>query len=126
MADTPEAIRKSIRTYLIVGATLFVCTILTVLVATVPIFDVGKHGFDTADLIVGLAIALFKVTLVAAVFMHLNHEKKMIYWIFFGGCFFAAALYLLTLFAKMDPIRDKYFYGEPSSVSDMNASPTRR
>jgi len=127
MADTPEAIRKSIRTYLIVGAALFVCTVLTVMVATVPIFDVGKHGFDTYDLIVGLGIALFKVTLVAAVFMHLNHEKKSIYWIFFGSFFFAGALYFLTLFAKKDPIRDPLFYGdEKSEVSDMLASPTLR
>ncbi len=126
MADTPEAIRKSIRTYLIVGAALFVCTVLTVMVATIEALDFGKHGFDGIDLIIGLGIALFKVVLVAAIFMHLNHEKKMIYWIFFGSFVFAAALYLLTLFAKKDPIRDPLFYGEPSGVSDMMASPTMR
>ena len=43
MADTPEAVRKSIRTYLFVGAVLFIGTIVTVLVATVPALDVGHQ-----------------------------------------------------------------------------------
>ena len=42
MADTPEAIKKSVRTYLFVGGVLFLGTIITVLVATVPALDVGK------------------------------------------------------------------------------------
>jgi hypothetical protein len=36
--------------------------------------------------------------------MHLNHEKKGIYWIFFGSLFFAAVLIGLFGWAYGDPI----------------------
>lgn len=126
MADTPEAVRKSIRTYLLIGGILFAGTILTVLVATQPILDFGHHGFDTVDCLLGLAIATTKATLVAAIFMHLNHEKKIIYWIFGGAFVFAAALYGLTALAKSDPIRDPLFYGGRSTTPAPLASPTLR
>jgi hypothetical protein len=45
---------------------LFIGTIVTVLVATVPALDVGHHGFDIWDAILGLAIAATKASLVAA------------------------------------------------------------
>jgi len=115
MADSPEEIQKAVRTYLVIGAALFLGTVLTVLVATYPPFDIGRHGFDKADCILGLAIACTKATLVALVFMHLNHEKKAVYWIFGGSFVFVAALYLLTAWTKSDPIHDPLFYGKPSA-----------
>lgn len=115
MADTPEAIRKSIRTYLFVGGVLFLGTIITVLVATQPSLDFGRHGFDAMDAVVGFSIAAVKASLVAAIFMHLNHEKKAIYWIFGSGIVFVIALFGLTALAKSDPIFDPLFYGEKTS-----------
>ncbi len=112
MADSPEAIRKSIRKYLIVGAILFAGTVLTVLVATVPALDIGGHGFDIYDCILGLAIATTKASFVAVVFMHLSDEKKAVYWIFFGAIFFCACLYFITAWTKADPIHDPLFYGD--------------
>jgi caa(3)-type oxidase subunit IV len=109
MADTPEAIRKSIRIYLMVGAVLFIGTVLTVMVATVPWMDVGRHGFDWKDAVLGLLIAATKASLVAAVFMHLNHERKAVYWIFASGIVFCIALFALIGLAKQDPIHDPYF-----------------
>lgn len=126
MADTPEAIRKSIRTYLFIGLILFAGTIATVLVATVPWLDVGGHGFDTMDAILGLAIATTKASLVAAVFMHLNHEKKAVYWIFGSGLVFVCWLFALIGFAKKDPIWDPLFYGNQSTTPAPLASPTLR
>jgi caa(3)-type oxidase subunit IV len=126
MADTPEAIRKSLRLYGLIGLVLFAGTIATVLVATVPALDVGGHGFDAADCVLGLLIAMTKATLVAAIFMHLNHEKKAIYWIFGAGGVFVAALYLLTALAKKDPIFDPLFYGQESKTEPFLASPTLR
>ena len=126
MADTPEAVRKSIRTYLLIGAILFVGTILTVLVATLPVLDVGRHGFDMMDCILGLAIATTKATLVAAVFMHLNHERKAVYWIFGGSFVFVIALFGLIALAKSDPIHDPLFYGGRSTTPAPLASPTLR
>ncbi len=104
MADSPEEIKKAVKLYTIIGLVLFVCTGLTVAVATIPALDFGAHGFDMADAIIGLAIASFKASLVAFIFMHLNHEKKMVYWIFFGSLAFGVALILLFAFGFLDPI----------------------
>jgi len=119
MADSPEAIKKSIRTYLIIMGALFVGTILTYFVATSPILDFGGHGFDTVDCVIGLSIATVKASLVAAVFMHLNHEKKAVYYIFFGSFFFVTALGALLALAYVSPIHDKFFpQGKPAHYGD--------
>ena len=110
MANSPEEIKKAVRTYLIVGFILFVGTVTTVLVASYPPFDVGAHGFDKWDCILGLTIATIKATLVAAIFMHLNHEKKAIYWLFGSGICAVISLAGLTALAMGDPIFDKFFY----------------
>ena len=110
MADSPEAIKKATRTYLWVGLVLFIGTILTVAVATVPALDVGIHGFDVLDLLLGMGIATIKASLVALVFMHLNHEKRMIYVLFGLGLLGAIALFFLTWMAFEDPIFFDGFY----------------
>jgi caa(3)-type oxidase subunit IV len=126
MADSVEEIRKSVRTYLVIGAALFLGTILTVAVATVPALDIGHHGFDVWDAILGLAIATTKAILVAVVFMHLNHEKKAIYWIFGSAFVFVVALFGLTALAKKDPIHDPLFYGKESTTPASLTSPSLR
>ena len=116
MADSPEAIQKSLRLYKMIGGVLFAGTVITVMVATVPWLDVGKHGFDLWDMILGLAIASVKASLVAAIFMHLNHEKSLIYWLFGFGIFFALAMAVLIGLAKSDPIHYNGFgNGQPGS-----------
>lgn len=114
--DSPEAIKKATRLYLFIGGVLFAGTAITVAVATVPWLDFGKHGFDTMDLCIGLAIATVKATLVALIFMHLNHEKRLVYWLFSFGL--VAAFFMVTLIglAKWDPIRYNGFWnGQPGS-----------
>ncbi|WP_411825843.1 cytochrome C oxidase subunit IV family protein [Luteolibacter sp. AS25] len=114
MANSVEEIQKAKKTYILVFLALLVGTVLTVLVADPPSFlywlDVGKHGFDPWDAVVGLCIATTKATLVALIFMHLNHEKKSIYWIFFGSFFFCACMAGLIALAKSSPIFDTFFY----------------
>ena len=104
MADTPEEIKKSLKFYKIIGGCLFVGTVLTVLVATVPALDFGAHGFDAADAVLGLAIASVKASLVLFIFMHYFHEKSLIKWIFYGSLVFGAILILLFAFGFLDPI----------------------
>ena len=114
MADSIEAIQKAKKTYLLVFGALLVGTVLTVLVAEAPGWlywlDVGKHGFDIWDAVLGIIIATTKATLVAAIFMHLNHEKKLIYFVFFGAIFFFGAMGALFALAETSPILDTYFY----------------
>ena len=110
MQSDPIAIQKTVKLYLLIGLALFVCTALTVAVATVPALDFGKHGFDTYDCVIGLLIATFKASLVGAIFMHLNHERKTVYWVFGGAFVFFFFLAFLTLLAKSDPIHYDGFF----------------
>ena len=96
MADSPEEIRKTLKTYTMVGATLLVFTCITVAVA-----------YLTPSITVGLLIATFKAGLVAAVFMHLNSEKPTIYKILFFTFIFVSGLMLLFMLALHDPITIK-------------------
>ncbi len=51
---------------------------------------------------VGLTIAFIKGYLVAANFMHLNSEKKMIYWILLLTIFFLALLLFIPLLCDLN------------------------
>ncbi len=105
------------RLYLLVGAILFGGTIATVAVATVPWLDIGEHGFDKWDMGLGLMIAAFKASLVALIFMHLNHEKRLIYWLGGLATMHAIGMATFTLLAEADTTHDPDFYrgtrGEP-------------
>ncbi|YCM44375.1 cytochrome C oxidase subunit IV family protein [Verrucomicrobiaceae bacterium 227] len=105
MADSIEEIKKKKKLYMVIGGLLFIFTGITVAVASVESLDFGEHGFDHVDAIIGLVIAAFKATLVMLIFMHLNHEKKLIY--FFYGLALVMAFFcmFLTGWAKSDPIR---------------------
>ena len=72
MHSDPAEIKKSIRTYGIVGGMLLVFTAITVAVNQV-------HLAVPFAITVALIIATMKGSMVASIFMHLNHEKKWIY-----------------------------------------------
>ena len=72
-SDAAE-IKKSIRTYMMVGAALLVFTVITVAVNQVHLGSVAMN------VTVALIIASMKGSMVAAVFMHLSHEKRWIYF----------------------------------------------
>jgi cytochrome c oxidase subunit 4 len=65
-------VRNSIRGYMMVGAALLVFTAITVAVNQV-------HLAIPFAITVALIIATMKGSMVAAVFMHLSHEKRWIY-----------------------------------------------
>lgn len=66
-------IDKTIRSYKIVGVSLYALTVITVAVSYIELPPIGAVAL-------GLAVALVKGTLVAGVFMHLFSEKFLIYW----------------------------------------------
>ena len=72
MHSDHDSIKKSVRTYMMVGAALFVFTGITVAVNQV-------HLAVPAAITVALIIATMKGSMVASIFMHLSHEKKWIY-----------------------------------------------
>ena len=72
MHSDPAAIKKTIRTYWMIGAALFVFTGITVAVNQV-------HLAVPLAITIALIIATMKGSMVASVFMHLSHEQKWIY-----------------------------------------------
>ena len=72
MSSDASSVKQSIRTYMMIGAALFVFTGITVAVNQV-------HLAVPLAITVALIIAGTKGTMVASVFMHLSHEKKWIY-----------------------------------------------
>ena len=78
---SPEAIKKQVRTYIAVFAALAGLTVLTVGVSYL-------HLSLRAAITLALAIATVKGTLVAAFFMHLISEKKIIWLVLAFAAFF--------------------------------------
>lgn len=105
MADTPEAINKAKKLYTFIGLLLFFFTAITVAVATIEALDFGGHGFDIVDAVLGLIIAAFKASLVMIIFMHLNHERPLVYFVFILGLVMAFFCMWLIGWSKSDPIR---------------------
>ena len=87
--------------YFGVGAALFVLTILTVWTAKfMPelIFEYTKMQLTpTLAIIIALAIAILKASLVCGFFMHLHYDKPLNRATFLSGLFFLALFFLFTL-----------------------------
>lgn len=95
MHADPAEVKKTIRKYLMIGGALFVFTVITVLANRV-------HLAVPLAITVALIIASIKGSMVAAVFMHLSHEKKWIY----GSLFLTVAFFLILIFIPLFTISD--------------------
>lgn len=104
MADNVEEIQKSIKKYLWIGFILMVFTAITVWLSTV---ELPTHSMN---IIVGMIVATFKASLVCLIFMHLNHERPLIYKVLAFTVVFCFALFVLFVCAKDDPLVFKDFY----------------
>ncbi|MDQ2866883.1 MAG: cytochrome C oxidase subunit IV family protein [Verrucomicrobiota bacterium] len=93
-----EHVGAHVRKYLLVGATLLAFTLITVALSYV------NFGTMKANVAVALAVATFKAGLVAAIFMHLSAEKRLIYRILVFTGFFVFGLFWLTYLAWYNPI----------------------
>ncbi len=91
-------VSKHIRAYLMVGATLITFTAITVFLSYV------NFGTMKANVAVAMIVATFKAGLVAAIFMHLSNEKRMIYRILMFTAFFVLGLFFLIYLAWYDPV----------------------
>ncbi len=85
-----EAIKKSVRTYLVVFTSLAALTALTVAVSYLDI----STGLA---IMVALMIAAVKASLVAMFFMHLIDERQAIYSILLLTAFFFVVLIFVPL-----------------------------
>ena len=91
-------VSKHVKKYLMVGGLLLLFTVITVFLSYV---NFGSHK---ANMAVGMLVATFKAGLVAAIFMHLSAEKRLIYRVLIFTGFFVLALFWLTYLAWYDPI----------------------
>ena len=85
MEHTAEEIKKHVRVYIAVFAALAVLTIVTVAVSYL-------HLPTPQAVLVALTVAAVKGSLVAAYFMHLVSERKIIFSILLLTAFFLAVL----------------------------------
>jgi cytochrome c oxidase subunit IV len=76
-------------TYLAIISTLLVLTILTVVAATI---DLGKF-----NIVVALAIATLKASLVVLFFMHAKYSPKRTQLVIIAGIFWLAILLFMTM-----------------------------
>ncbi|HWW82929.1 MAG TPA: cytochrome C oxidase subunit IV family protein, partial [Vicinamibacterales bacterium] len=104
-------VRKTVRTYLTVGALLFLGTAITVaanrLQLVVPL-----------AITVALIIATVKGSMVASVFMHLSHEKKWVYGALLLTVAFFVVLMLVPLLTISDTIGSPLVPGGVASHGD--------
>jgi caa(3)-type oxidase subunit IV len=83
--NSPEAIRREIRKYLYVFGALALLTIITVAIAQL-------HLPTWQAIALALVVATVKGSLVAAFFMHLITERKLIYVVLLFTVFFFGVL----------------------------------
>ena len=86
-----------VKNYLMVFGALLVLTVITVAVSYV-------HLPTTPAVALGLTIAVAKAALVAMFFMHLNHERRLIYVALILTVVLFAALIGLTLWSETDHV----------------------
>jgi cytochrome c oxidase subunit 4 len=79
----------------VVFVTLMVMTVLTVAVSYF-------HMPVGLAILVALVIASFKGSLVASVFMHLSHERKVIYWVLLLTVIFFIVLMAIPSISQWD------------------------
>src|ERR1700741_4714272 len=89
-------VQKHVKGYLMVGGTLLLFTLITVALSYV------NFGTHKANIAVAMLVATFKAGLVAAIFMHLAAEKRLIYRILIFTGFFVLGLFWLTFLAWYD------------------------
>ena len=95
--DSVDDIKKSVKTYFMIFGALMVLTIITVGVSYV-------HLPVAAAVTVALIVATIKGSLVARYFMHLLHERKVIYWVLALTVIFFVFMMFVPLLTNSDKI----------------------
>ena len=104
-AHSADDIKKSVKTYMAVFAALMVFTIITVGVSYV-------HLPIAAAVTVALVVAGIKGSLVALFFMHLLHERKVIYWVLA----LTVVFFIFLMFVPLLTISDKIPGTTPGTI----------
>ena len=96
-AHATDDIRSHVKTYLMVFGALMVLTIVTV---AVSYLDLAVP----MAILVALVVATIKGSLVALFFMHLSHERKLIYYVLVLTVVFFVFLMFVPLATNLNKI----------------------
>lgn len=97
-AHAAEDIKKQVRTYCMIFGILMVLTIVTVAVSYL-------HLPVAMAILVALVVATLKASLVALYFMHLSHERQLIYYVLALTAIFFIFMMFVPLFTNLDRIK---------------------
>ncbi len=97
MSSDPADVQKSVRSYMTVFVMLMIFTVITVAASRF-------HLAVPLGIAVALIIAAMKGSMVAAVFMHLSHEKRWVYGTLLVTAAFFIVLLLLPLLTSLDSL----------------------
>lgn len=100
-AHAVDDIRSHVKTYLMIFGALMVLTMVTVGVSYL-------HLPVAMAIAVALVVATIKGSLVALYFMHLNHERKLVYYVLALTAVFFIFMMFVPLFTNMDKITQRY------------------
>ncbi len=106
-AHSHEDYNKHIQKYKKIGWILGTFTAITVGLSYV---DLPTHG---QNLLLGMAVAAFKASLVCLIFMHLSHERPLIYKVLLFTTVFVVALFVLFFLCNGDGLTFKKLEGYP-------------
>lgn len=95
MHTDTASVKKSIRLYLMIGAALLIFTGITV---AANLVHLPVHLAIT----VAMIIASIKATMVASIFMHLNHERQWIY----GSLLLTVAFFIVLMTVPIFTVND--------------------
>jgi len=104
MHSDPAEIQKNVRKYMMIGASLLVFTVITVAASYLNLAV-------PAAITVALIIATMKGSMVASVFMHLNHERQWIY----GALLLTVLFFIVLIFIPLFTVQDGISVGIPWS-----------
>jgi len=96
-AHSVDDIKKSVKTYYMIFGALMLFTVTTVAVSYL-------HLPIVLAILVALVVATIKGSLVAMFFMHLSHERKIIYWALLLTVVFFVFLMFVPLLTNLDRI----------------------
>ncbi len=107
-ADNHEDLQQHVQKYKKIGWLLAIFTVITV---ALSFWELPTHGLN---IIVGMIVAAFKASLVGLIFMHLNHERSLIYKVLVFTLVFVIGLFVLTYYSHEHPLVFKDFDGYTS------------
>ncbi len=100
-AHAADDIRSHVKTYFMIFGALMVLTMVTVGVSYL-------HLPVAMAITVALVVATIKGSLVALYFMHLSHERKLIYYVLTLTAIFFIFMMFVPLLTNLDKITQRY------------------